>query len=284
MRKKNRNARKIRKNIVFYVILIAVLAVLVFPMIMMLSVSLKETSETIGYPPIIIPRSFTLKHFADIFNESIFPFMKYFKNSMYIALITSVLVVFLGILGGYALARLRFKGKNVMTEMFFFVYMFSGILLIVPLYKMLASIGLRNTREAVIICMIIQTLPTAIYMTRSYFETVPYELEEAGRVDGLSRMGIIFRIMTPLSIPGLISVFVYAFMIAWNDVLFASIFLDSPDKLTITIGLNSLFNTPDYIWGRMMAASLVTSLPIVIMYAFSQNLIKSGATEGGVKG
>lgn len=284
MRKKNRNARKIRKNIVFYVILIAVLAVLVFPMIMMLSVSLKETSETIGYPPTIIPRSFTLKHFADIFNESIFPFMKYFKNSMYIALITSVLVVFLGILGGYALARLRFKGKNVMTEMFFFVYMFSGILLIVPLYKMLASIGLRNTREAVIICMIIQTLPTAIYMTRSYFETVPYELEEAGRVDGLSRMGIIFRIMTPLSIPGLISVFVYAFMIAWNDVLFASMFLDSPDKLTITIGLNSLFNTPDYIWGRMMAASLVTSLPIVIMYAFSQNLIKSGATEGGVKG
>ena len=284
MRKKNRNARKIRKNIVFYVILIAVLAVLVFPMIMMLSVSLKETSETIGYPPTIIPRSFTLKHFADIFNESIFPFMKYLKNSMYIALITSVLVVFLEILGGYALARLRFKGKNVMTEMFFFVYMFSGILLIVPLYKMLASIGLRNTREAVIICMIIQTLPTAIYMTRSYFETVPYELEEAGRVDGLSRMGIIFRIMTPLSIPGLISVFVYAFMIAWNDVLFASIFLDSPDKLTITIGLNSLFNTPDYIWGRMMAASLVTSLPIVIMYAFSQNLIKSGATEGGVKG
>lgn len=284
MKKKNRNARKIRKNIVFYVILIAVLAVLVFPMIMMLSVSLKETSETIGYPPTIIPRSFTLKHFADIFNESIFPFMKYFKNSMYIALITSVLVVFLGIIGGYALARLRFKGKNVMTEMFFFVYMFSGILLIVPLYKMLASIGLRNTREAVIICMIIQTLPTAIYMTRSYFETVPYELEEAGRVDGLSRMGIIFRIMTPLSIPGLISVFVYAFMIAWNDVLFASIFLDSPDKLTITIGLNSLFNTPDYIWGRMMAASLVTSLPIVIMYAFSQNLIKSGATEGGVKG
>lgn len=284
MRKRNRNARKIRKNIVFYVILIAVLAVLVFPMIMMLSISLKETSETIGYPPTIIPRSFTLKHFADIFNESIFPFMKYFKNSMYIALITSVLVVFIGILGGYALARLRFKGKNVMTEMFFFVYMFSGILLIVPLYKMLASIGLRNTREAVIICMIIQTLPTAIYMTRSYFETVPYELEEAGRVDGLSRMGIIFRIMTPLSIPGLISVFVYAFMIAWNDVLFASIFLDSPDKLTITIGLNSLFNTPDYIWGRMMAASLVTSLPIVIMYAFSQNLIKSGATEGGVKG
>lgn len=153
-----------------------------------------------------------------------------------------------------------------------------------PLYKLLAAMGLRNTHEAVIICMVIQTLPTAIYMTRSFFETIPDELEEAGRVDGLSRLGIIFRIVVPLSISGLISVFVYAFMIAWNDVLFASIFLDSPDNMTITIGLNSLFNTPDYIWGRMMAASLVSSLPIVIMYGISQSLIKGGRTDGGVKG
>ena len=96
-------------------------------------------------------------------------------------LTTSAIVVFLGILGGYALAKLKFKGKSVITEVFFFVYMFSGILLIVPLYKLLSSIGLRNSHEAVIICMIIQTLPTAIYMTRSFFETIPDELEEAGR-------------------------------------------------------------------------------------------------------
>ncbi len=190
----------------------------------------------------------------------------------------------LGILGGYALSRLKFKGKSLISEMFFLVYMFSGILLIVPLFKMLSAIGLSNSREAVIICMIVQTLPTAIYMTRSYFDTIPAELEEAGRVDGLSRMGIIFRIVVPLSMSGIISVFVYAFMIAWNDVLFASIFIDSPELMTIPIGLNSLFNTPDYIWGRMMAASLVTSLPIVIMYGFSQRLIKSGSTAGGVKG
>lgn len=162
--------------------------------------------------------------------------------------------------------------------------MFSGILLIVPLYKMLTAVGLRNTREAVIICMIVQTLPTAIYMTRSYFDTIPKELEEAGRVDGLGRMGTIFRIVVPLSLSGLVSVFVYAFMIAWNDVLFASIFIDSPDLLTIPIGLNSLFNTPDYIWGRMMAASLVTSLPVVVMYGISQSLIKGGRVEGGIKG
>ncbi|MBD9056502.1 MAG: carbohydrate ABC transporter permease [Eubacterium ventriosum] len=279
-----RNKKKRVSNTIFYVVLIAILLILLFPFIIMLSVSLKTTAETIGFPPTIIPKSFTLEHFEDIFNSNIFPFLKYFKNSLYIAVVTSAVVVFLGILGGYALAKLRFKGRTVINEIFFFVYMFSGILLIVPLYKLLAAMGLRNTHEAVIICMVIQTLPTAIYMTRSFFETIPDELEEAGRVDGLSRLGIIFRIVVPLSISGLISVFVYAFMIAWNDVLFASIFLDSPDKMTITIGLNSLFNTPDYIWGRMMAASLVSSLPIVIMYGISQSLIKGGRTDGGVKG
>lgn len=272
------------KEALFYIRVIIMVVVLLFPFIIMLSVSLKSTAETIGYPPTIIPHEWTLQHFADIFNENIFPFLRYFKNSLYITLVTSVVAVLMGILGGYALSRLKFKGKAGISELFFLVYMFSGILLIVPLFKMLSAIGLSNSREAVIICMIVQTMPTAIYMTRSYFDTIPVELEEAGRVDGLSKMGIIFRIVVPLSLSGIISVFVYAFMIAWNDVLFASIFIDSPDLMTIPIGLNSLFNTPDYIWGRMMAASLVTSLPVVIMYAFSQHLIRSGSTDGGVKG
>lgn len=281
---KKTNNRKLWKEIWFYAGVIVMVLVLLFPFLIMLSISLKETAETIGFPPTLIPRSWTLEHFRDIFNPGIFPYTRYLINSLYIALTTSVLVVFLGILGGYALSRLKFKGKSAISEMFFLVYMFSGILLIVPLFKMLSAIGLSNSREAVIICMIVQTLPTAIYMTRGYFDTIPIELEEAGRVDGLSKMGIIFRIVVPLSMAGIISVFVYAFMISWNDVLFASIFIDSPVLMPIPIGLNALFNTPDYIWGRMMAASLVTSLPIVIMYSFSQYLIKSGSTDGGVKG
>lgn len=276
--------RKTLKEIFFYVRVVLLVVILLFPFLIMLSVSIKSTAETIAYPPTVIPKTWTFQHFIDIFDPGIFPYLKYFGNSLYIALTVSVLAVFLGILGGYALSKLKFKGKKGISEMFFLVYMFSGILLIVPLFRMLSAIGLKNSREAVIVCMIIQTLPTAIYMTRSYFDTIPKELEEAGRVDGLSKMGIIFRIIVPLSISGLISVFVYAFMIAWNDVLFASIFIDSPDMMTIPIGLNSLFNTPDYVWGRMMAASLVTSLPVVIMYGFSQRPIKGGRTDGGVKG
>lgn len=272
------------KEVWFYIGVILIVLLLLSPFIIMLSVAIKPTSETIGFPPTIIPKTFTLEHFRDIFDARIFPFLSYFKNSLYISVIVASLAVLIGILGGYALARLQFGGKKVINELFYFVYMFSGILLIVPLFKLLSKINLSNTREAVIICLIMQTVPTSIYMTRSYFETIPKELEEAGRVDGLSRMGIIFRIIVPVSLSGLISVFVYAFMIAWNDVLFASIFINSSNKMTLPIGLNSLFNTPDYIWGRMMAASLVTSIPVVIMYMFSQKLIRSGRAEGSVKG
>lgn len=268
----------------FYIGVILIVVFLLLPFLIMLSVSLKPTAESIGFPPTVFPETFTPEHYRDIFNANIFPFLSYFRNSLYISLVVAGLAVLFGILGGYALARLQFAGKKVFNEFFYFVYMFSGILLIVPLFRLLSMVHLGNTREAVIICMIIQTIPTAIYMTRSYFSTIPKELEEAGRVDGLSRLGTIFRIVVPLSVPGLISVFVYAFMIAWNDVLFSSIFINSSDKMTLPIGLNSLFNTPDYIWGRMMAASLVTSLPVVVMYMLSQKLITGGRTEGGVKG
>ena len=150
------NKKKTIKEAWFYLRVILLVLVLLFPFIIMLSISLKATSETIGYPPTIIPHEWTLEHFVDIFNANIFPFLKYFKNSLYIALTTSVVAVLLGILGGYALSRLKFKGKSGVSELFFLVYMFSGILLIVPLFKMLSAIGLSNSREAVIICMIVR--------------------------------------------------------------------------------------------------------------------------------
>ncbi|MGQ7033731.1 ABC transporter permease subunit [Escherichia coli] len=149
---------------------------------------------------------------------------------------------------------------------------------------LLTALGIYDTEMALIITMVTQTLPTAVFMLKSYFDTIPDEIEEAAMMDGLNRLQIIFRITVPLAMSGLISVFVYCFMVAWNDYLFASIFLSSASNFTLPVGLNALFSTPDYIWGRMMAASLVTALPVVIMYALSERFIKSGLTAGGVKG
>ncbi|MCV5564010.1 ABC transporter permease subunit, partial [Escherichia coli] len=134
-----------------------------------------------------------------------------------------------------------------------------------------------------IICSPMTSLKTSI-KTITYLSDIGCLEIQGASLDGLNRLQIIFRITVPLAMSGLISVFVYCFMVAWNDYLFASIFLSSASNFTLPVGLNALFSTPDYIWGRMMAASLVTALPVVIMYALSERFIKSGLTAGGVKG
>ncbi|PFH88996.1 carbohydrate ABC transporter permease [Bacillus sp. AFS088145] len=275
---------KIIKKTGFYVVLILILGIMLFPFFIMLMTSLKSSKEAIATNPTILPHEWTFQHYIDIFNPTIFPYINYFKNSLIVSIIAASLSVVLGILGAYALSKLKFKGRVTINASFYTVYMFSGILLVVPLFKIISGFGLYDTKMALIITMIVQTLPTAIFMLKSYFDTIPEDLEEAAMIDGLSRLKIIFYIIIPLSISGIISVFVYAFMIAWNDYLFASIFLSSSENFTLPIGLNTLFSTPDYVWGRMMAASLVTALPVVIMYALSEHFIKGNLTEGGVKG
>lgn len=276
--------KKYTRKIAFYVTLVLLMLVTLFPFIMMLSTSFKITKEAISLHPTIWPHHWTLKHYAAIFNPHIFPYLMYFKNSMIVSIATSVISVAIGIFGAYALAKLHFKGREMINDSFYTVYMFSGILLIVPLFKIISGLGLYDTRTSLIIIMVVQTLPTTIFMLSSYFQTVPDDLSEAGMIDGLSRLQIIFYIIIPLSIPGILSVFVYCFMIAWNDYLFASIFFSNSANFTLPLGLYTLFSTPDYIWGRMMAASLVTAIPVVLLYALSDRFIKGNLTAGSVKG
>lgn len=280
----NKRQKKIVRGIFFYLGILVLTAVILIPFFFMITVSLKSSREAIRTPPTILPETFTLQHYIDIFNRNIFPFTDYFKNSLYVSGLAALISLVMGIFAGYALSKLRFWGNRVISNSFYCVYMFSGTLLIVPLYKLISSVGLYNRREALIIIMIVQTLPTAVYNLKGFFDTLPIEIEEAGKIDGLGYMQSILYLVVPLSVSGIVSVFVYAFMVAWNDYLYATIFLSSAELFTLPIGLNALFNRPDYIWGRMMAAALATSVPVVIMYAFSEFLMKKGTTEGGVKG
>ncbi|RFU63573.1 carbohydrate ABC transporter permease [Bacillus sp. V59.32b] len=275
---------KTTKKVAFYLGLLALLSVSLFPFFIMLMTSFKSTKEAVATNPTFFPKDWTFQHYLDIFNPDVFPYVSYFKNSLIIALTAAALAVVIGIFGAYALSRLKFIGRTTINASFYTVYMFSGILLVVPLFKIISGLGIYDTKTALIITMIVQTLPTAIFMLKSYFDTIPDDLEEAAMIDGLNRVQIIFYIVIPLSISGIVSVFVYSFMVAWNDYLFASIFLSDSANFTLPIGLNALFSTPDYVWGRMMAASLVTALPVVVMYAISEHFIKGNLTEGGVKG
>lgn len=276
--------RKILRKAGFYASLLIFLGAMLFPFFIMLMTSFKSSKEAISRHPTLLPQAWDFHHYVDIFNPQIFPFLSYFKNSLTVSVLASVIAVFFGILGAYALSRLRFKGRVTINASFYTVYMFSGILLVVPLFKIISALGLYDTTTALVITMVVQTLPTAVFMLKSYFDTIPHDIEEAAMMDGLNRVQIIFYITVPLAISGIISVFVYCFMVAWNDYLFASIFLSSSANFTLPVGLNTLFSTPDYVWGRMMAASLVTAFPVVLMYALSERFIKGNLTDGGVKG
>ncbi|MBM7557025.1 carbohydrate ABC transporter permease [Halanaerobacter jeridensis] len=275
--------KSLRKKILFWGALIAVMAFCLFPFVMMFSSAFKLSEGQFDYPPKIIPQEITFQHFKDVFNPEVFPYFTFFKNSLMVASITAGLSVLVATFGAYSFTRLKYKGQKLIQRGVLFIYMFAGILLVIPLFQIVVNAGLYDTRLSLIITYLVQTLPVSLYMLGNYFRTIPESIEEAAIIDGCSRVEVIFKIIFPLSAPALVSVFIYAFMIAWNEYLFASVFLTSEGNFTLPMGLNSLFHTQHYIWGRMMAASLLTAIPVIVLFLMVEKFISGGLTFGGVK-
>lgn len=217
----------------------------------------------------------------------VFPFFHYFGNSLLLSVSAALCSVIIAIFGAYSFSRVSYKGRGVIQRGVLFVYMFGAILLLIPLYRVAVNFGMISTPIRAFISLLIiymvQTLPVSLYMLGNYFRTIPYSIEEAALIEGCSRFGTIWRVIIPLSIPAIITVFIYSFMIAWNEYLFASVFLRSYSELsTLTIGLQSLFDSKNAIWDRIMSASMLTAVPVVILFMFIQKRLVSGLSEGGV--
>jgi multiple sugar transport system permease protein len=265
----------IRSKIIFVVLLITVLAFVLIPFITMISSSLKPNVEQTQLPPKIIPNNPTIEHYQGV--------LIYFKNSLIVAFLSAGIGIVIAIFGSYSFARLEYTGRGVIQRGVLMVYMFGGVLLVIPLFQMISKLGLFDTRTSLIITYIVQTLPVSLYMLGNYFRTIPESIEEAAIIDGCSRFEVIYRIVLPLSAPAIVSVFIYAFMIAWNEYLFASVFINSSSLRTLPLGLNQLFYTQHYVWGRMMAASVLTAVPVIILFLSVERFITGGLTFGGVK-
>jgi multiple sugar transport system permease protein len=211
-------------------------------------------------------------------------FGRFVANSALIASVTTVLSLLLAIMGAYAVARLRFRGRNLLSSGILLIYMFPAIVLAIPLFVIFSRLGLRGSLVGLIIVYLAQTLPVALYMLRSYFQTIPYDLEEAGMVDGCTRIEVIWRITLPLALPALASVGLYTFMIPWNEFLFALLFLlESPARWTLSLGVQQLDSVEvPKTW--LMAGSVITTLPIIVLFFFFERFLTRGLTAGAVKG
>jgi multiple sugar transport system permease protein len=211
-------------------------------------------------------------------------FLRYISNSAYVSIITVSLSLLLSTVGAYAVTRLRFRGQALMSYSILVIYMFPAIVLVIPLYVIFSWMGLRDSVHVLILVYLAQTLPVALYMLRSYFQNLPVEIEYAGLTDGCSRFGVIWRIVIPLSMPALASVALYTFMIAWNEFLFAFMFLDSPEKFTLSRGVVQLAGSVHLSKQLVMAASVTVTIPIVMLFLLFERHLVRGLTAGAMKG
>lgn len=263
---------------IFYTLVVA------FPFYWMIISSFQSLSQLITIPPTFFLDLGELdfqSYRTVLFQQD---FLRYMANSTLVSSVTVLLTISLATLGAYAVTRLQFKGKKLMYRSILLIYMFPPIVMVVPLFVIFSRLHLRDSLLGLIIVYLAQTLPVALYMLKSYFETLPPDLEEAGLIDGCSRWSVIWRVTIPLSLPSMASVALYTFMIAWNEFLFAFIFLDTPSKFTLSRGIIQLSESIHSGQQLLAAAAVVSSIPIILLFLFFERYLIKGLTAGGVKG
>lgn len=219
--------------------------------------------------------------YAAVFTR--YSFVTFLVNSLGVATSTVLGTLVAGTPAAYAVARLFFRGRDVMQSSIIVIYLFPAIVIAIPLYTIFSMLGLRNTHLGLVIVYMAQTIPVAIYMLKNYFVTIPWSLEEAAMIDGCTRGGVIWRVTLPLSIPALISVGLYVFMIAWSEFMFALMFLDSPDLFTVSRGM-ALLDDQDVPRQFLMAGSVIVTIPVLSLFFLLDRFFQSGLTVGGEKG
>ena len=222
-----------------------------------------------------------LRSYKELFLEH--NFGRYMATSFFVSVATVLVTLLFSVPGAYAVARLRFKGQAVMSRSILLIYMVPMIVLALPIYVGFSMFGLRNSLFGLLLIYPVTTIPVALYMLQGYFRGLPGEIEEAGLMDGLSRLGVIWKITLPLSLPALASVSLYVFMIAWNEFLLAFMLLDDPGKFTLTRGVTML-NSSEVPRQHLMAGAVIATLPILVLFLGLERFMTKGLTAGSVKG
>ncbi len=273
-----------RRALGIYLPLAIYVIFLLFPFYWMSIVSLKPTNDLfdLKFNPFWIQR-FTLENYLYLFQNTDFP--QWVQNTIIISVISTALSVTCSVFIGYALARLRFPGSNFLGVGIFLAYLVPPTLLFLPLAQVIAGLGLYNTYWALILTYPTQLIPFASWLLMGYFRTIPKEIEESAMADGCTRLETLFRIILPLSVPGLLSAGIFCFTLCWNEFLYALIFMSSGPMKTIPVGtVSDLIKADTLFWGSLMASAVLGSFPIAILYSFFVKYYVSGLTAGAVKG
>ncbi|RWE99259.1 carbohydrate ABC transporter permease [Mesorhizobium sp.] len=251
------------------------------PFLWQFSTSFQLDKALTSGSPSLIPAPFTLEHYYNAFIEK--QLHRYVWNSLVVSLATTFLCLFVGSLAAFALSRLNVKGRFGILMVILSVSMFPQIALVGPLYLVATNLGLLDTYTALIIAYLALGLPLVTWVLFGYFETLPREIDEAARMDGVSVPGLLWHIILPMSLPSLVTTGLLAFITAWNEFLFALAFTSNIDRQTIPVGIANFTNLYYVPWGDIAAASAVVTVPLIVLVLFFQRHIIEGLTQGGIK-
>lgn len=274
--------KRIASKIGGIIVLVVFLVIVVFPFFWLVVTSLKDPRDISLMPTELWPHRWSLEFYISAFRKH--HLGVYLENSLIVAIWVTILTILLALPAAYAFARLRFRGKKFWKNFILIANMFPLIAIVTPAFIILRNLGLINTYIGLIIPSVIFTLPMSIWTLTAFIQTVPIEMEEAARIDGCSRAQAVFRVLIPLSAPGIFTTAIIAFIASWNEFMFALILITRDQMRTIPVAISMFPGEYSVPWGDMAAASVIATIPIIVVVLILQKRIVSGLTSGAVKG
>jgi len=278
---RNSNASFFAERTLIYVLIGVFLFITLSPLIWILSTSLKPNTEAISFPPKIVPEEPTIDNYFFVLTDP--TLARSLVNSLIVSIGSTALSVTVSALGGYAFARFDFRGKNIIISIILGLFMIPVVINIIPLYTMLANIGLLNSIVALMLTFQILIVPLNVLLMRNYFETIPKELEEAALIDGCSRLGVLRRITIPLSMPGFVIAAVLSFRFSWNEFILPVVLANRSDSMVFQVALYQFISIYRIEWGYLSAGITLSIIPVlVLMLTFQKQMIR-GLTLGAIR-
>jgi multiple sugar transport system permease protein len=265
-----------------YAVLMALGVLVLFPFYWMTVTSFKSEDQMRSLVSMFWPRPLVTENYGQLLRKT--DFVAWYGNSATVALSSTLLATAVGTIGAYALARLRFLGRSVLASATLITYLVPPSILFIPLYAQMRNLGLANSLAGLIAAYPSFTVPFVTWLLMGYFESIPEELEQAAMIDGATRFGAFSRVVLPLAAPGVLAAALYAFTQAWNEFLYALVFITDGRIRTLPVGLASFITGDVYGWGFLMAGAVLTTLPVIAAYIYLQKYMVEGLTAGSVKG
>ena len=265
-----------------YLTLLIFAIIAVYPILQVITISLRPADRLLSTSLEIIPQNATWRNYIELFRDR--PFLVWMGNSLFVSLVVTMTGVVLAAMAGYAFSRFRFIGKNIGLLSLLTTQMFPATMLLLPLYIMLIKLGLINTYLGVIVIYAATALPFTIWTMKGYYDTIPFSLEEAARIDGCNQFQAFYKIILPLATPALVITALFSFMTAWAEYLVAAQILQDSGLWTLPLGLKSFESNMSTEWGLYGASSIIVTVPVVILFLALSKYLVSGLTLGSVKG